>query len=505
MGRPTILHLGLGSFHRAHLAYYIHRLASLTVSRDSAWQIAAGNIRNDNPDLIRSLHAQNGAYTLEMVDEKGQREYERVESITRIVEWDASLDGFKKVACEADTHLISFTVTEAGYYLGKGPSGRESLFVDHPDVAHDLKGAGEPHTLYKALTMILKARIGAFGGPKTCPPTTLMSCDNLRSNGSRFSAGFAEFLVLLGDPELLEYVRTKTIAPNTMVDRITPRPDVAAIQSRIAQLGPSSAGSWVPNDACPVMAESYHEFVVEMAEPWPTPRPPFEELERVTLTASVLPYEDVKIRTLNATHTLIAWAGGLIDCHYIHDTLTVEQIRDWCLDYITNEVIPVLTPTCPPGLSLETYRDTVLARFTNAHLADTCARVAMDGYSKVPGQIAVTIRDRLAGRGSMESAEASKLIIGTARITALFLAFLKRLVQGTLPFPYADQACDLDVVRSYFLPGADEVEAFASDPVLWTIAGEHGESISLAGDPALMAALQKAHQEVNEWAASFKK
>jgi D-arabinitol 4-dehydrogenase len=248
------------------------------------------------------------------------------------------------------------------------------------------------------------------------------------------------------------------------------------------------------------MAEAYHEFVIQTTPTWLTPRPALEKLGagfRVTLTDSVLPYEDIKIRILNATHTLIAWAGGLLNLRFIHDALAVPQIRSWCAEYITANVIPVLKPSGPPGFDLDGYRDLILARFSNPHLLDTCGRVAMDGYSKIPGQIAPTIRDRLAM--AKEAGEPAAWILPTVRITALFLAFLKKLVDGMLAFPYVDSACDLDIVRVYLSSG-DEVLAFARDPVLWTVAGEEGEdATSLAENPALVEALRISYAEVEAW------
>ncbi|SLY30164.1 D-arabinitol dehydrogenase [Klebsiella pneumoniae] len=57
----TWLHIGLGSFHRAHQAWYLHRLIA---SGDNRWRIAAGNIRNDAEQVVQALAAQGGRYVL---------------------------------------------------------------------------------------------------------------------------------------------------------------------------------------------------------------------------------------------------------------------------------------------------------------------------------------------------------------------------------------------------------------------------------------------------------
>jgi D-arabinitol 4-dehydrogenase len=110
----TILHLGLGSFHRAHQAVYLHRLIS---QGDAGWVIAGGNLRGDMLETIAALQKQGGAYTLETVTPAGERHFERIESIRRVIPYEPSLAGLIEVGADANTRIISFTVTEAGYYL----------------------------------------------------------------------------------------------------------------------------------------------------------------------------------------------------------------------------------------------------------------------------------------------------------------------------------------------------------------------------------------------------
>ena len=86
----VMLHLGLGSFHRAHQAAYLQRLQD---TGDTGWVLAAGNIRPDMPDTIAALRAQAGAYTLETVTPTGERSYARIASIRTVVPWDEALSG----------------------------------------------------------------------------------------------------------------------------------------------------------------------------------------------------------------------------------------------------------------------------------------------------------------------------------------------------------------------------------------------------------------------------
>ncbi len=144
------LHLGLGSFHRAHQALYMQWLHD---EGDTSWELAGGNIRPDMLELIAALQAQGGAYTLETVTPQGEREYKRIEAIKNVISWDADLAGLTAVAVNPNTRIISFTVTEAGYYL----DAHDQLDQSYADLVTDLKGETVA-TLYGALAKLLDAR-----------------------------------------------------------------------------------------------------------------------------------------------------------------------------------------------------------------------------------------------------------------------------------------------------------------------------------------------------------
>ncbi len=240
--QATWLHIGAGSFHRAHQAWYLHRLLQ---SGDHSWTLALGNIRDDMTPLLQALQRQNGEYTLETVDPAGVREYERIKSVSRIVDWDADLAALTAAGAEASTRIISFTVTEAGYYLDH----HFKLDQSNPDLAADLKGDSK-RTIYGAITAILKARQANDAGA-----VTLLNCDNLRHNGERFRDGLLQFLALRGETELRDWAATHTASPNCMVDRITPRPVPAVAERVLASTGVT--------DEAAVMGESFIQWVIE--------------------------------------------------------------------------------------------------------------------------------------------------------------------------------------------------------------------------------------------------
>jgi D-arabinitol 4-dehydrogenase len=251
-----------------------------------------------------------------------------------------------------------------------------------------------------------------------------------------------------------------------MVDRITPRP-TPDVRERVK----AATGF---DDACPVMGESFIQWVIE--DHFIAGRPAWEQVG-AELVESVLPYEEAKIRILNATHSCIAWAGTLVGLSYIHEGTLDPEIRQFAHDYVTQDVIPCLTPS---PLDLAKYRDVVLERFGNPYIQDTNQRVAADGFSKIPGFIAPTLSESFARKAEPNA---------TAMLPALFLRFLDRWQRGQLPYTYQDGVMDESVARGFF-SGADPVKAFCADKLLWG---------SMAGSASLENVVRAALGRVDAW------
>ena len=459
----VVLHLGLGSFHRAHQAVYLQALID---GGDARWSISGANLRPDMAEVESALRAQGGRYTLETVSPAGACRYQRIDAIREVLAYEPDLRAVIARGADPRTRIVSFTVTEAGYYLD--PQDRLDLAA--PDLAHDLARARQGlagSTIYGAVCAILRARRAIDGGP-----VTLLNCDNLRHNGDRFQRGLSAFIEAAGETELLAWVHAHTSTPNAMVDRITPRPP-PELRQRVR-----AATGW--DDAAPVTGESFIQWVIE--DRFIHGRPAWEKVG-VQLVDSVSPYEEAKIRILNASHSCIAWAGTLAGLRYIHEGTQDAAIRRMAFDYVTDDVIPCLDrPGQPSPVDLPAYRDVVLERFGNPAIRDTNQRVAMDGFSKIPGFIAPTVRERISRDEGIAS---------VAMLPALFLAFLQRWHQGTLPYAYQDQGMD-EALAHAICAAADPVAALGADGGLW------GEA---AGDARLVEALRGASARVQRFIA----
>jgi len=435
------LHIGSGSFHRAHQAWYLHRL--LQQGHDE-WSIALGNIREDGVPVLNALQAQGGKYVLETVTPQGERAYETITSLQKIIPWDNELAGLVAQGADPQTKVISFTVTEGGYYL----DNQFNIDQSNADVQADLNGGCR--TIYGAISHILAQRMASNGGA-----VTLLNCDNLRHNGERFHGGLMQFLALRQQQKVIDWVKKNTRCPNTMVDRITPRPS-PEVALRVEQ----ATGF---KDRAPVMGEAFIQWVIE--DDFIAGRP---ELERVgvEMVVSVLPYEEAKIRILNASHSCIAWAGTLLGQSFIDESTRTQTICQMAYNYVSEDVIPSLSPS---PLDLNAYRDVVLERFSNPHIQDTNQRVAADGFSKIPGFITPTLQECYQ-RGQVPRA--------TALLPALFFVYMQQWHLGLLPYEYQDGILDAAAVHALF-DSADPIARFAGDSKLFAALASSEQFIDL--------------------------
>jgi D-arabinitol 4-dehydrogenase len=446
----TVLHLGLGAFHRAHQLAYMQDLHD---AGDTRWAYVSGNIRPDALDPATILRGQQCAYTLETVSPAGERAWRRITALRDALPWTPDLGEVLAVGAEPSTRIVSFTVTEAGYQLDS--EGRLDAAAGEVQKAVADAQAGRPgSSIYCVLAAILRLRRDRNAGP-----VTLLCCDNLRHNGRRVQRAFTDFLALAGDDGLAAWVVANTSFPNTMVDRITPVV-TPALQERVR----AATGR---EDLAAVGAESYIQWVIE--DDFRNGRPAWESVG-AALVRAVEPYEEAKIRVLNASHSAIAWAGSLAGYRFIDEALLDARIRALTHAWITGAVFDCLRPS---PIELEAYRDLILERFASASNRDTVERVLADSFSKLPGFVAPTLRDRIHRGLPLDSA---------AVLPALFLQVLLRWRRGELGADYRDQAFDATVAEA-ICGAADPVAAFCDQPLFWG---------DLAGDAALTRALRAA-------------
>ena len=367
--RPGIVHLGLGGFHRAHMARYLHDLM-LSDPDALRWGIRGVGLRVADRPLLKALADQDCLYTL--VERDGQEERHAV--IGSIVEAiDASAGSAELLAAIAapGTGIVSLTVTEHGYCLDRAT---KRLDLGHPQIAFDLATAADPRSAIGVVVAgLADRRRNGVGGP------TVLSCDNIQHNGDVLRRAVADFADAV-DPGLADWIAQHASFPNSMVDRITPQPTADAIRDFRGRTG--------IDDAAPLVAEPFRQWVIE--DRFVAGRPALDEVG-VQFVDDVAPYERMKLRLLNATHLALSGPGQLIGLTGIDETIRHPLIRRYIVALMDRETGPTLDPV--PGVDLDGYKRSVIARFANPAIPDTVARVNADAALNY---LLDPIRDRLA-------------------------------------------------------------------------------------------------------------
>lgn len=365
---PRILHLGVGGFHRAHLALYAHELAEA----GSDWGIRGLGLLTGDLRMRDALAPQDYLYTLV---ERGNDE-PRPQVIGSIVDFVAAVDdpgAFATQIADPGIEILSLTVTESGYSLERRNATIEAI----------VEG--------------LDARRAAGGAP-----LTILSCDNLPANGA-----VARNAVLAVCEErnhgLATWVDAECTFPSSMVDRITP------------QTGDSDRAwleeTWGVVDAWPVVAEPFRQWVIE--DRFAAGRPRFEDVGAL-FTDDVHSWELYKLRMLNATHSCMAYLSALAGIVYVDEAMGVPPMRRFLERLLEYEAIPTLTEI--PGHPREEYASSVLQRFMNTGVRDQIARLCIDGTAKFPKFLIPTIERQLELGGPVD--RAALALAGWARYLA---------------------------------------------------------------------------------------
>lgn len=361
---PGIVHLGIGAFHRAHMAVYVDDL----LAQDPSWGIVGASLRR--PDTKEALEPQGGLYTIAVRDAAGTHP-RVIGSILSVMDANTERDALLDLMASADIRIVSLTVTEKGYC--HDPATGE-LDQRHPDIVHDLANPAAPKSAPGMLVEAL-ARRKAAG----IAPFTVMSCDNLPSNGETAKRIVTRFAALR-DADLGEWVKSVAF-PSTMVDRIVPS-TTDADRTEVTDL----IGA---EDAWPIMTEPFTQWVIE--DHFPSGRPSFEKVG-AQLVQNVEPFELMKLRMLNGSHSTMAYLGYLGGYQYIAEVMGDAAYVKLIHGLMTEEAMPTLDM---PGTDLGGYRDQLLERFRNPALKHRTWQIAMDGSQKLPQRLLGTIRDRL--------------------------------------------------------------------------------------------------------------
>jgi len=368
--QPTVVHLGPGVFHRAHQAAYADRLLRQGSPTGAIWGVSFHNRR-----LRDVLRRTGGAYHLVersgTIDGPAHLEVTRIESLLgcSVLPGEAS-DVFARL-CDPAVTVVIITVTEDGY-CAEHPGG--ALDMTRDEVVHDLGRPSVPRSVPGLVTAALSRRREAG-----IAPFTVVSCDNLPSNGDSTRRVVTEFATAV-DQQLGDWISGEVAFPNSMVDRIVPSTTQAAIDELRAR---------GIEDAWPVVTEPFTQWVVE--DRFPYGRPAWEDVG-VEIVEDVSAHEAAKLRVVNAGHSALGYLGLLSGHEEISAAADDPALVGFVRAFWAREVLPTLT--APPGRVLAAYAEESLSRFRNAALTYATAKVANDGSQKLPVRVMPTVLHR---------------------------------------------------------------------------------------------------------------
>ncbi|MCU4186883.1 mannitol dehydrogenase family protein [Acidiferrimicrobium sp. IK] len=367
-----VVHLGLGAFHRAHQAVYTE--AAMANTGDTGWGICGVTQRSRS--VVDALAPQDCLYSV-LERQDGSSRVSVVGAVRQVLFAREDSDELLVRLSQPTTRVVTLTVTEKGYRHDPA-TGR--LRRDDPEVAADAAGR-VPATVVGQLGRGLQRRYRTGGAP-----LAVVSCDNLPGNGRLLGRLVEDFLTMLPAEDtrgLAEWVAGNVTFPCTMVDRIVP---ASTDQDRA-----DAAGMLGLDDHAVVVAEPFSQWVIE--DRFPAARPAWEEGGAV-LTGDVEPYEAMKLRLLNGSHSALAYLGSLAGHEFISDAIRAEGYEAYVHALMDKDVTPTLQ--VPFGFDLDAYKTDLRTRFANQALRHSTVQVAMDGTQKLPQRLLPVIRQRLA-------------------------------------------------------------------------------------------------------------
>ncbi|NND74805.1 MAG: mannitol dehydrogenase family protein [Ilumatobacter sp.] len=382
---PSIVHLGVGGFHRAHLAVYVDDLCQ---RGNTDWAIVGAGVMPGDVRMADALLTQRGLYAL--ISRGAETTTRIIGSIVDFVhvagldDTDGADELIARIADPA-TKIVSLTITEGGY-----PVHDDSGLFDADRAANS--------AAFQILVRGLDRRRRSGGGP-----LTVVSCDNIVHNGRVTRTATIGVADTVGD-DLTDWIREHVRFPNSMVDRITPATTDADREWLAAEHGLV--------DRWPVVAEPFRQWVLE--DDFATAMPPFADVG-VLVTDDVEPYEILKLRMLNASHSCLAYLAALAGFQLVDEVLRDDDFREFVGAFMRDEAAPVLPAV--PGVDVAAYAAELLERFANPAIGDQIARLCLDGSSKFPKFLLPTVRAQLDAGGSI-------------RFAALALAGWCRYLQG---------------------------------------------------------------------------
>lgn len=460
-----ILHFGTGNFHRAHQAVYCDDLLNIG---ETNWGITGVSLRS--PSMRDALEPQDYIYTLATLGKS--TEYRIIGAIKNIVVGPEDPIAVIDLVAHHSTKLISSTITEKGYYLSSG-----RIDFDHPDLQSEFASLDMPKTIYGFLARGLIQR--AHRGRENSG-LTIMCCDNISKGGEHLKDGVSSLLHKHSSPTL-DWAQTHVGFISSMVDRVCPATNQDLRTSVLRETG--------REDARPVSAEPYTQWVIE--DGFLGDRPHFDEVGAIFVD-DITPFEQMKLRYLNAAHTMAASLGYLSGDMFVHEALRRSEVLKFVRQALRENVLP--HATVPYGLSGEDYIEAVVERFQNENLPYANLQVGTDSSQKIQQRLFPTI--------DIAMTKNTEIPYFAFCLGAWVIFIQKALLAGVLNDPKTDMFAKVDTddmeqrAAAYLSIASAEQFAFYRQSDFMQTVVQHAKNIQAIGiKTALTAFLQLQEQK----------
>jgi len=355
-----IIHLGFGAFHRAHQCLYTSELSRTT---GSDWGICEVNLFGGE-ELVKQLRDQQHLYS---VLEKGATASTVKISGAIVDALQPNLDGIQTIIekmSEPQISVVTMTITEKGY-CADIQSGK--LDTNNPLIKHDLANPSQPQSAIGYIVEALRTR-----KERGLPAFTVLSCDNLQNNGHLTQQVVSEYVQSI-DTELASWISENVTFPCSMVDRISPA-ITSDDQKEMAEL-------LGVDDPCGVVCEPFRQWIIE--DNFVNGRPEWDKVG-AQFVDNVIPFEQMKLRMLNGSHSFLAYLGYLGGFDYISEAMANADYRQATIELMVQEQSKTLN--MPAGVDLQQYAEQLIERFSNTSLQHRTWQIAMDGSQKLPAR-----------------------------------------------------------------------------------------------------------------------
>ncbi|SHG46358.1 mannitol 2-dehydrogenase [Salegentibacter echinorum] len=461
----SIVHIGVGNFHRSHQAYYTDMLMEQFGVTDCG--ICGIGLLDYDRKIYNILKDQDGLYTL-MVKELDGTYSARV--IGSIVEFifapENPLAVIEKIA-HPDIKIVSLTITEGGYNLNEATG---KFDFSNPVIIEDMKNPRSPKTVFGYLTQALKLRMEReLGG------ITIQSCDNIQGNGDVAKKALTDYIKET-EPDLLPWFEENVSFPNAMVDRITP---VTVLEDKEIL-----KEEFLIDDQWPVVSEPFIQWVIE--DDFKAGRPVWEKVG-AQFVENVIPFENMKLRLLNAGHTLLGMLGALYGYDTIDEAANDPDFEKFLVDFMDIEVTPTLGDL--GEINLKDYKKSLVDRFQNIYIKDLISRICSESSAKVPIFLLPTIKDQITGKGNISRANF---------VVAAWCRYNDGVDENNKDYEIKDAMSDR-LIRAAALSHKDPVEFLKIEPIFGDLIENKDfvESFTIALEKLREKGVKNCVQDIN--------